>query len=413
MPLVIWGLMNVGLGWNLQPFMPEVQAAQNSGAGWAAEFLHVLGRGFFIGGTYWTTVTLGWVLTSAAASLDEEKLKQFKGLCWICVMGLGIPALVLVLLGGWAMLGAAGALVLFPMAGYAPGLLNPTKLPPMYARAIARMKFGKYSEAELEIIQELEKSEDDFEGWMMLAELYANHFHDLAEAERTVLEICGQPRVTPSQLAIALHRLADWQLKLAEDPIAARRSLQIVCDRLRGTHLARMAQLRQKQLPATPEDWGRQKGTSAIPLPALGDRLDEAPATAEGADRAAAARAANNCVDRLKQDPNDVSAREQLARIFAEQLNRPELGLEQIGLLLEMPAQSEHKRAEWLGLMGAWNIRYCQKADVGRAFLERLLREYPQSPQAFAATRRLELLSAPTDLKPDTTPKPLRIKLSS
>jgi len=80
------------------------------------------------------------------------------------------------------------------------------------------MKFGKYSEAEWEIIRELEKAEDDLEGWMMLADLYATHFGDLAEAERTILEICDQPRLTSSQLSVALHRLADWQPEAGSGP---------------------------------------------------------------------------------------------------------------------------------------------------------------------------------------------------
>ena len=121
------------------------------------------------------------------------------------------------------MLGLAGIALLAPMAGYGPSVLHAKKTPPMYARAVARMKFGKYSEAEWEIIHELEKCEDDFEGWMMLADLYANNFNDLPEAEQTILEICDQPKTTPSQLSIALHRLADWHLQRAGDPEAARR----------------------------------------------------------------------------------------------------------------------------------------------------------------------------------------------
>src|SRR5262249_17477626 len=143
------------------------------------------------------------------------------------------------------------AAMLAPIAGYGPAIVHPKKMPPMYARAIAKTKFGKYTEAEWEIIRELEKHEDDFEGWLMMAELYANHFNDLAEAEQTILEICEQPRTTPTQLSIALHRLADWQLTRANDPDAARRALQMVSDRLPGTHLARMAQLRRNQLPDT------------------------------------------------------------------------------------------------------------------------------------------------------------------
>jgi len=393
-PLVIWGLMNVGLSWNLQPFMPQVQAAQNSGAGWAPEFVRVLANGCFILCSYWMTVTVGWVLASAGGTMDPEPRKDFKALCRICLLGLSIPALVLLLLGGWLLLGIAGAILLIPMAAYAPALLNPQKLPPMYARAIARMKFGKYNEAEWEIIRELEKCEDDFEGWMMLAQLYADHFHDLPEAEATVLEICDQPRVTPSQLSIALHRLADWHLKLGSNPEAARRALQMVCARLPGTHLARMATLRMNRLPESKEDLLDGQAARPIPLPALGDRLDEPSAPAETMDRVRAAQAANACVERLKQDPNNVPARDRLARLFAEQLNRADLGLEQIGLLLDLPNQPDGQRAEWLGLMAAWQLRYRHDLAAGRALLERLIRAYPESPQAFAARHRLQSLEA-------------------
>lgn len=399
-PMVVWALMNVGLSWNLQPFMPEVQAAQNTGAGWAPEFLHVLANGLFILSSYWMTGTLAWVLVSASRAMDGETRKDFKALTRICLLGLSIPALVLLLLGGWTLLGLAGAILCVPVAGYAPALLNPQKLPPMYARAVARMKFGKYNEAEWEIIRELEKCEDDFEGWMMLAGLYADNFHDLAEAERTILEISEQPHITPSQLSIALHRLADWQLKLGGNPDAARRSLQIVCDRLRGSHLARMAKLRMNQLPDTAEALREQQGVRAIPLPALGDRLDEPPVPAEPLDRAKAAQAANACVERLQQEPDNVPARERLARLFAENLNRADLGLEQLELLLGMPGQPENRRAEWLGLMGAWQIRLRHDPNEGRKVLQRLVQEYPKSPQAFAARRRLELLAAPDQPSP-------------
>src|SRR5262249_26080226 len=156
---------------------------------------------------------------------------------------------------------------------------------------------GKYSEAEWEIIRELEKCEDDFEGWLMLAELYANNYRDIHEAERTIMEICDQPTLTPSQLSIALHRLADWQLKIGSDPDAARRSLQIVVDRLRGSHLARMAQLRMNQLPQSKEELREQEQARPIPLPALGDKLEAAGMSEEPKmERHQAAAQANACV---------------------------------------------------------------------------------------------------------------------
>src|SRR5439155_22237740 len=105
-----------------------------------------------------------------------------------------------------------------------------------------------------------------FDGWMMLAELYAKNFHDVAEAERTVMELCAQPRTTPSQLSVALHRLADWQLNFVDNPDAARGALQIICERLPGTHLAHMAQLRINKLPINQQELRELRNSRPIPL---------------------------------------------------------------------------------------------------------------------------------------------------
>ena len=388
-PLAIWGLMNFGVSWRLQPFMPEVQMAQNTGADFVEEFLRVVAIGAVVISSYWAAWTLGWTLWGTSKVVDDEARKDFKALCWTCTLGLIIPALLVLIIGGWAAVGMAALIILVPLAGYTPGLLTPHALPPMYARAVARIKFGKYSEAEWEIIHELEKCEDDVEGWMMLADLYANHFNDLVEAERTIMELCDQPKLTPPQLSVALHKLAGWHLRLGQDPDAARRTLQVICDRLKGTHLARMASARMNQLPRTAEDLREQTEARPIPLPALGESLDQQPA---GLDPAKAADLAKKCVERLQQDPNNVVAREKLARVYAEGLNRLDLGQEQLLLLLNLPEQSESKRADWLSLLAAWHIRYREDRDTARSYLERLLREYPELPQAFAARRRLELL---------------------
>ncbi len=68
---------------------------------------------------------------------------------------------------------------------------------------------------------------------------------------------------------------------------------------------------------------------------------------------------ANACVDKLKHDPNNVLAREKLARIFAERLHKPYLDIEQLHLLLNMPDQEAGRRAEWLGLVAAWQKLEC------------------------------------------------------
>jgi tetratricopeptide (TPR) repeat protein len=304
-----------------------------------------------------------------------------------------LPAIGIAWLGGLPILGFAACLILGPIAGYAPNILRVKKTPPMYARAIAKLKFGKYNEAELEIIRELEKCEDDFDGWMMLAELYARQFNDVNEAEQTVLEICDQPRTTPSQISVALHRLSEWHLNLADDPDRARRALQMICDRLPGTHLAHMAQLRIQQLPGTIEALHEMRHPKPIPVPAYNPRLAALRAASEAAQaKKEAAELANRCVETLTKDPNDVPAREELAHLLAEHLNQAEQGLEQITLLLNMPEQPAAKRAEWLSLAAAWQISHRGDFDTGRKILERVVREFPESPDALAARRRLQAL---------------------
>ena len=392
LPVLLWAAMNIGLSLSLQPFMPAVQAARNHGGNWVPEYLHVLGDGLIVISSYWCALTLSWLLTSAVRAADPVTRKEFKSLCLTCLLGLSIPAALVAVLGRLPAAGMAAALLLGPMAGYGRELLQPRKMPPMYSRAVARMKFGKYNEAEWEIIKELENWEDDFEGWMMLAGLYANQFKDLAEAERTVLDLCGQPTITPSQASVALHRLAEWQLNLGQDPDAARRTLLIICERFAGTHLAHMAQLRINQLPASGAELREQRSNPPIPLPALGDQMD-LPPQAPAIDREKAAKLANACVEQLKQNPNNVAAREKLARILTEQLDKAPQGIEQIQLLLEMPDRSDAERAGWIGLVAAWEIKYRQDVEAGRHFLEQVIREYPSSIQAFGARRRLELLS--------------------
>src|SRR5271169_941700 len=55
-PLAIWVLMNLGLSWNLQPFMPQIQAAKNGGGDWFPAYLRVVSFGLFVISSYWTAL---------------------------------------------------------------------------------------------------------------------------------------------------------------------------------------------------------------------------------------------------------------------------------------------------------------------------------------------------------------------
>jgi len=74
-----------------------------------------------------------------------------------------VPAALIVGLGGWPTAGLAAMVILAPIAAMAPSILRTRKCRQCMRGAVAKMKFGKYSEAEWEIINELEKCADDFE----------------------------------------------------------------------------------------------------------------------------------------------------------------------------------------------------------------------------------------------------------
>jgi hypothetical protein len=261
------------------------------------------------------------------------------------------------------------------------------------------MKFGKFSDAEWEVIHELERRGEDFNGWMLLAELYARHFNDLATAEQTIYELCAQPATTPSQVSVALHQLAEWHLKIGEDPVAARRAVEEISHRFPDTHLDHMARLRLQQLPASRDELRRQREGKTIRLPALSEEFDRTAAPVTSADDAQAIARARQCVEGLKQDPNNVVLREELAFLLAERVGQVEDGIQQLGLLVGMPGQPEPKIAEWLALMASWHVKYRRDETAARELLQRIVRDFPQTLQAFAAQRRLRLMEVEQQLR--------------
>jgi hypothetical protein len=387
-PLLLWLIFNQGRTPILPPFVAAV-ALGKVHWGWFGRMIALTTPAIAIIGSYWAAVTYAWLIATYAADNGQGRKVALELTVWGVVLspfvllslfigrleGIGLSLLPLLVL------------VLHRMTAEA----HPEHAPkPMYARAVGHLKMGKYAAAEQAVIEELEDFEDDFDGWMMLAELYATHFHDVGEASRTIREMVTQPDVTPSQISIAYHKLAEWHLKLGSDPGSARRALEAICTRLPGTHLARMARLGMNHIPATDAEFEAQRKGHTIRMPALNDALDQ-PAVSH-LDPAEAKTQAAQCVAKLKQDPNDVAAREKLARLMAEELGQAAKGIEQLGLLMEMPGQPENKMAEWLAMVAAWQLTQLHDKAAARTTLERLRREHPQSPQAFAAQRRLSLL---------------------
>ena len=309
------------------------------------EFYNALGLGFFIISGYWTTLTSAWLLYNFHEAAEDKAQFKIYVVSWSFV-ALPIAAVVVARLG-WFYAGFVGTIWLLPLLQAAVSLSPDVPIgKPIYSRAIAMMNFDKYDEAESAVIEELEKAEDDFDGWLLLAELYAVHFRDLAGAERTIADTCAQPAVNDSQRSVAWHKLADWRLKIGNDPAGARRALEQICLSMPGTHMAHMARLRINKLPATREEWIEQQKGIRIRLPSLSRQLDEPPTDTPPAKPSdAAILRAKLLVERLQKSPNEVAPREELARLLAETLHKTDAGIEQLELLLTISGQPpEHRR---------------------------------------------------------------------
>src|SRR5437867_4765835 len=58
LPLVLWMVINIGISWSLQPFMPQIQAAQINGWPLFPVYMRVVSAGMFIVASYWSALTM-------------------------------------------------------------------------------------------------------------------------------------------------------------------------------------------------------------------------------------------------------------------------------------------------------------------------------------------------------------------
>lgn len=264
---------------------------------------------------------------------------------------------------------------------------------PFYSIAEAKRKLGKYTEALAEVRAQLEKFPNDFPGWMMVADIQAENLHDLASAQETVEQILAQEGHSTVNLAFALNRLADWHLKHAQDPEAARSALERVTElwpdteqaqlaRQRIAHLTSAERLAEKQDPQPialrhyEENIGLRKDFTGL-RPLL-----ENPVAAAG-----------QLVKHLEQYPQDNDAREQLALIYADHFRRLDLAADQFEQLITTPNQVAKHVVHWLNLLADVQVRLAGDSAPARQTLQRIVDLYPKTAAAENARHRIAYLN--------------------
>jgi uncharacterized protein len=408
-PVALWLVINTGIVPGMPILVREVAMAKDQGAGWSHALWRSVWAALALVSSYWCALTFCWLAAVLVPRVEDRSQFAKISLIWTLIL-LPFSGLLLFLVGLKG-LGAAGMIVLVPLVHLNLALSVPQPKFVSYAPALAKLKFGKYRDAERDIIKELEKCEDDYTGWLMLAELYARQFHDLNEADRTVRELCAQPNIDGVQVSLALNRLADWHLSLADDPVSARAALEEIVRVMPGTHNAHMAEQRIAQLPSSAEELREQRKPRVYRLPALGDALEEADVERTESDLLDARLQADRCVAKLKENPNHVAAREEFAVLLAHRLGRAEVAIDQLRLLVNMPDQPVAKVADWLATMAAWHLKYRRDEAAARPILDRLIQQFPGTTQALAARRRLELMETEKLVQAAPPAPPKTIKL--
>lgn len=278
---------------------------------------------------------------------------------------------------------------------------------PFFSIAEARRKAGRYAEAVTELHRQLEQFPTHFRGLMLLAETQADNLHDLPAAAETIERIVNQPEHVPKNIAFALTRLADWQLKYLKDPAAARESFQRIIDRFPDSPEAHHAHQRLAHL-ATAEFLAGHTEPRLLKLTHSDERLGLRP-DFEGLKLPPpdhAARAAE-LVAQLERFPFDNQAREDLAALYSQAFGRVDLATEQLEQLIAQPHAPEPQIVRWLNQLAETQVKEGGDLTLARQTLQRILDRFPAGVAAEPTRRRLATLALEARAKKESQAVPL------
>lgn len=265
---------------------------------------------------------------------------------------------------------------------------TPVEPKPYYAHAEARRMAGDIPGAVAAVRAELEKFPQDYEGRMKLAALLAEHSEDLAGALAVIEDTLQLPGLKPSQTAYALNTAADWHLKFARNSESARQCVERIAALLPGTDAALHAEQRLANF-TTQEMLEREDHRQPIAIPEFERKLG-----LKRKKHAAPAKPDLNAEerrlrDRLARNANDWLAREELARLYVEQFEFFERGLQELETLISTPGQPKLEVVRWLHQKADWQVKFFNDVEAGRATLRRIQELYPNSAFAERAARAM------------------------
>lgn len=262
-----------------------------------------------------------------------------------------------------------------------------------YSAAEKFRQRNQFHEAIAEVRKQLERFPNDFHGQMLLAEINAENLQDLQSAEIIVQKVVHQPNHSSGQIAGALHALADWHMKLAQDPDSARLVLEKIIERFPDSQFSQMASQRIAHLGSVDSLLANhERPTIALKHFDPYKNLQKSSAENTTSPERDPESEANACLKTLEQHPFDTEAREKLAMIYANDYQRLDLATEQLEQLIDQPNQRDRQIARWLNLIAELQVKIGNDISAAEKTIRRIQELFPKTAYADQAVMRLAYL---------------------
>jgi len=344
-------------------------------------------------------VIVKWVVTLAVVAfmIHATVRANDRGALLIVFIFLLLPGSIL--LGLW-WTPAISDWVASPITNALTGDSRESYNKPEYGIANARRKRGQYVEAIEAVDEQLVKHPGNFDGLMLKATIQAENLGDLPAATATIQETLSDPEQLNYRLPVALNKMAEWQLAIAGDPDAARRTLQQIQTALPNSRAAQLAAQRLASLDSSEEsesdvvdfnesyqnlvEESAEKDDFTSPL--------ELPKAIELNRQQVGEEALQTCLRRVEMHPDSISNREELAALYLDHTKQPAMALRQYEHLLALSGTTIHQKTAWLNKLADIQVKSGESYETIRATLERVVALDPRAAPAARAQQRISYL---------------------
>jgi tetratricopeptide (TPR) repeat protein len=271
---------------------------------------------------------------------------------------------------------------------------------PAYGQALAKRKRGQYEDAVEAVEAQLEQYPGDFDGLMLKASIQAENLDDLSAAVATIQETLEDPDKVRFNLPVALNKIADWQLTIARDTSAAKRTLEQIREALPGSQAAQFASQRLASLDvseeseAAAEDFNESYRHLVEESAAKDDFTGplEIPRAVEVDSLQADETKLQTCLRRVALHPDSINNREELAALYLGHMKQAALAIQQYEHLLTLPGTTIHQKTAWLNKVADIQIKSGETYESIRATLQLIISLNPKAAPAALAEQRIAYL---------------------